>query len=255
MDEATSPDSSLAARTRSLVHYGLSNRRSVYSPFDPLTPPTMQIVPYPHPALSCKSIEVKQIDNSLRKTVAKMFDLMYAAKGIGLAANQVGLPFRFFLVNLAGRPGEADEEFVFINPEIVRRKGQVVGEEGCLSLPGLYGDVRRAEEVVIEAFDLNGEGFEMKLDDLAARVVQHETDHLDGIMFTDRMREDGTSERVDLKLPKFIATYEQARREGLVAPDEEIKAAINDMVQSGRIPEDYADRDTYRGGFPALAEA
>ncbi|MCA9000151.1 MAG: peptide deformylase, partial [Planctomycetaceae bacterium] len=87
----------------------------------------MQIVPFPHPALSYKSSEVKQIDASLRKTIAKMFELMYQANGIGLAANQVGLPFRFFIVNIAGRKGESDEELVLINQEIVCRKGQVVG--------------------------------------------------------------------------------------------------------------------------------
>ncbi|MCA8997972.1 MAG: peptide deformylase [Planctomycetaceae bacterium] len=217
--------------------------------------PFVEIVPYPHPALRWKAKPVSQIDAALRSTVREMFDLMYEARGIGLAATQVALPIRLFVVNPTADPDETEEEFVFINPEIVRRKGQVVGEEGCLSLPGLYGDVTRAEEVVIEAFDLDGQGFEMKLDDLAARVVQHETDHLDGILFTDRMRQEGTSERVDLKLPKFVSVYEQARRDGLVSSDESIKARIDEMVRSGRIPEDYADCDTYRGSFPSLSEA
>ena len=80
----------------------------------------MQIVPFPHPALRFKSVDVTQIDGTLRETVAKMFELMYEANGIGLAANQVGLPFRFFIVNLAGRKGEPDEELVFINPVITK---------------------------------------------------------------------------------------------------------------------------------------
>lgn len=214
----------------------------------------MQIVPYPHPALTFKSVDVRQIDSTLKKTIARMFELMYAARGIGLAANQVGLPFRFFIVNLAGRPDGEDEELVFINPVILRRKGTVVGEEGCLSLPGLYGDVRRSEEVVIEAFDLSGEGFEMDLDDLAARVVQHESDHLDGILFPDRMREEGTSQRVDIEIPKFVSTYEQARRDGLVEPDDVIRARLKAMVKSGCIPPDYPDSDTYKGTFPIFPE-
>ncbi|WP_437206226.1 peptide deformylase [Planctomicrobium sp. SH664] len=212
----------------------------------------MQIVPYPHPALLYKSVDVQQIDGVLRRTVSKMFELMYEAKGIGLAANQVGLPFRFFIVNLGERQGEDDEEMVFLNPRILRKKGSQVGEEGCLSLPGLYGDVRRAESLVIEAFDLDGQGFEMDLNDLEARVVQHEGDHLDGILFTDRMREEGASTHVDVHIPKYVAAYQQAQREGLVPPDEEIRRELDQMARSGKIPEDFPDRSFPKIPAPKL---
>ncbi|HUQ71185.1 MAG TPA: peptide deformylase, partial [Planctomycetaceae bacterium] len=147
----------------------------------------MEIVPYPHPALRWKSRPVREIDASLRKTVDEMFELMYAAKGIGLAANQVGLPYRLFVLNLAGEREAKDEELVFLNPEILKRKGTTEGEEGCLSFPGLYGDIKRAAEIIVEAFDLDGNVFEYDLDELASRAVQHESDHLDGVLFIDRM--------------------------------------------------------------------
>src|SRR5262249_55063946 len=149
----------------------------------------MEILPYPHPALRWKSKPILEINDDLRRVVAEMFELMYAAKGIGLAANQVGLPYRLFILNLTADPEIKDEEVVFINPEILKRKGSTGGEEGCLSYPGMYGQVKRAAKVEIEAFDLKGECFQYSLDDLAARAVQHETDHLDGVLFTDRMTE------------------------------------------------------------------
>ncbi|HWL07089.1 MAG TPA: peptide deformylase [Planctomicrobium sp.] len=214
----------------------------------------MQIVPYPHPALSFRSVDLKQIDDTLRQVVAQMFELMYEAEGIGLAANQVGLPFRFFIVNLAARGDEKDEELVFINPVISKRKGREVGEEGCLSLPGLYGDVGRSAALVVEAFDLSGNGFRMDLDDLPARVVQHETDHLDGIMFTDRMREEGTSARVDVKIPKYVAAYQQAQKAGLLPSDEEIQSDLKKMATSGLVPGEFLTRPPFEIPRPSLKE-
>lgn len=214
----------------------------------------MQIVPYPHPALTFKSVDVRQIDSQLHRTIERMFELMYEAQGIGLAANQVGLPFRFFLVNLAGRPGNPDEELVFINPVISRKKGSAVAEEGCLSLPGLYGDVRRPDQLRVEAFDLEGQGFEMDLSDLPARVVQHENDHLDGVLFTDRMREAGNSAAVDIQIPKFVDSYRQAQRAGQVKPDEELRRELQAMAEAGVIPEDYLSRPPVEIAVPQLGD-
>ena len=149
----------------------------------------MEIVRYPHPVLRWKSKPIQQITPQLKATVNEMFELMYEAKGIGLAANQVGLPYRLFVVNPTGDPAEKDQEFVFLNPEILSRKGSVEGEEGCLSLPDLYGNVPRADQIVVSAFDLAGEEFEMTLKDLPSRVVQHENDHLDGVLFIDRVND------------------------------------------------------------------
>jgi len=214
----------------------------------------MQIVPYPHPALAFKSVDITQIDATLRKTVRQMFDLMYEAKGIGLAANQVGLPFRFFVMNLQARPGLPDEEITFLNPIISRKRGSELGEEGCLSLPGLYGDVRRAEALVVEAFDLDGQPFQMDLDDLEARVVQHETDHLDGVMFTDRMRDEGTSTKVDQEIPRFVAAYQHAQRAGKIPLDEEIRRDLEQIARAGRIPEDFLQRSKFEIDLPKIEE-
>ena len=102
-----------------------------------------RIVLYPHPALRYESRPVTQIDDDLRAKVRAMFDLMYEARGIGLAANQVALPFRFFVLNLTADPEQKDQEQVFINPEIVKRHSSIEDEEGCLSFPGLYFKVKR----------------------------------------------------------------------------------------------------------------
>ena len=188
----------------------------------------MEIVPYPHPALRWKAKPVSQIDAALRSTVREMFDLMYEARGIGLAATQVALPIRLFVVNPTADPDETEEEFVFINPEIVRRNGSSEGEEGCLSLPGLYGPVRRAEVIVVEAFDLKGRPFEMELTDLPGRVVQHENDHLDGILFIDRMAEADRREVNDHVLA-FETEFRQAQAEGRWLPDPELERALQEL--------------------------
>ena len=117
----------------------------------------LQIVNYPHPALRYVSRPVTQIDDELRGAIAEMFQLMYAARGVGLAANQVGLPYRFFLLNPTADPEQKDQELVFINPEIVKRHSSIEDEEGCLSFPGLYFKVRRAKKIKARAFNLAGE--------------------------------------------------------------------------------------------------
>lgn len=193
----------------------------------------MQIVQFGHPVLRWKSKPIQSINEELRSVISQMFELMYAAKGIGLAANQVGLPLRFFVVNVTADPAEKDEEIVFLNPRIRRRKGATTGEEGCLSLPGLYANVDRSEEVVIEAFDLDGEGFEMDLDDLPARVVQHETDHLDGVLFVDRIADE---ERLKLgpKLSGFESDFRKQQATGQFPSDDEIKKQLK-VLEKGLV--------------------
>jgi peptide deformylase len=185
----------------------------------------MDIVHYPHPALRWKSRPVTEINADLRAIVRRMFELMYEHKGIGLAANQVGLPLRLFVINLTGEVSEKDEEIVFINPEIIRRKGTETGEEGCLSLPKLYGDVRRAEKIVVEAFDLEGQGFEVSVDELAARAIQHESDHLDGILFPDRMTETAKKELLPA-MSDFEALFQRQLEIGTLPPIEAIQQQL-----------------------------
>lgn len=191
-------------------------------------PPSMsqlQIVYHPHPALRWKSKDVTRIDAQLKDWVDQMFGLMYEARGIGLAANQVALPYRLFVINPSGDPAEKDLEQVFINPQIVKRNGSEENEEGCLSLPEIYGDVTRAERITVEAFDLSGQDFAMELSGLHARVVQHENDHLDGVLFTDRV----TSETLEQLAPLMEDLEGQMRRlqsEGKMPSDEKLNEEL-----------------------------
>lgn len=196
----------------------------------------MEIVKYGHPALRWKSKPLTEISSELKTTVRRMFDLMYEAHGIGLAANQVGLPYRFFIVNATADPAETEEELVFINPEIIRRKGSEEGEEGCLSLPELYGDVPRAEEIVVEAYDLNGEAFGLEAEEIMARVIQHENDHLDGVLFVDRMS-DFARQELDPRLADFAAEFERRQKNGELPGDEEIKEQLAKLETSFEFPE------------------
>jgi peptide deformylase len=153
-----------------------------------------------------------------------MFELMYAANGIGLAANQVDLPLRLFVCNLTGRPNEG-EELVLINPVIRRPKGHVEQEEGCLSLPGLYAPVKRPETIEVEAYTLDGSIISGQLDGMMSRVVQHEVDHLNGVLFTDRLTP--TCElSVQGALEEFELDFRSRRQCGEIPNDEHIASRL-----------------------------
>jgi peptide deformylase len=181
----------------------------------------LRIVTYPHPALRYASRPVEAIDDTLRSHVRAMFDLMYEHRGIGLAANQVALPFQVFVLNLAADPAQADQERVFINPEIVKRHSSVVDEEGCLSFPGLYAKVQRARKIRVRAFDLAGQPIEVEADELLSRAIQHETDHLHGKLFIDTLT---GADRLtaDPKIREFEQAYRQAQASGEMPPDAEL---------------------------------
>ncbi|MCA8982567.1 MAG: peptide deformylase [Planctomycetaceae bacterium] len=189
----------------------------------------MEIVQYPHPALRYKSVPVQEINASLRKTVEQMFELMYNARGIGLAANQVALPYRLFVINLTAEADQKDQEMVFINPSITRRRGQEVGEEGCLSFPELYGPVERSTEIVVEAFDLQGGLFRYELEGLAARAVQHEYDHIEGVLFIDRLSELERQKALPV-LEDFEYQHREAQNSGKLGSDEHLVNALAAMV-------------------------
>lgn len=202
----------------------------------------MQIVQYPHPALRWKSRAITEINADLRNIVREMFDLMYESQGIGLAANQVDLPFRVFVLNLTGDREEKAEEHVFINPTITQRRGTQEAEEGCLSLPKLYAQVRRAQEITVEAFDLEGRGFEVTVDDLASRAIQHETDHLDGVLFIDRLSDSGKRE-IASTLMDFEAQFRRQQQLGTFPSDEQISEELRRIEAAGlRQPEGVATR-------------
>lgn len=195
----------------------------------------MEIVKYGHPALRWKAKELTELTPDFKATVRAMFDLMYEARGIGLAATQVGLPYRFFVVNTTADPKETEEELVFINPEIIRKKGSVEGEEGCLSLPELYGQVARAEEIMLEAYDIDGQGFEMECSEILARVIQHENDHLDGVLFIDRMKP-GEVEELQANIDDLETQFRQTQAAGTLASDEGLKEQLSQMEKTFEFP-------------------
>jgi peptide deformylase len=174
---------------------------------------TLELVEYPHPALFRKAQPLLRIDEGVRDAIEQMFDIMYDAQGVGLAANQVALPYRMFVVNVTGNPNDG-EELVFLNPTLSRPRGTAIQEEGCLSLPGLRADVRRPERVVVDAFSLDGQPIRLDLEGFLARVVQHEFDHLEGRLFTDRLPEAAALEvKRDLELLEDMFHGKQARGE------------------------------------------
>ena len=177
----------------------------------------LKIIQYPHPTLRHVSKPLKRVDAELHAAIKQMFELMYAAKGVGLAANQVDLPYRFFIVNPQGDPVKG-EEMVFINPVLSRHKGSAEAEEGCLSLPGLYADVMRAEHVTIDAYNLAGEAVHLDVEGFLARVLQHETDHINGKLFIDRL---GTAAQMDVRdtLREFEIQF-ASQKEHKELPDE-----------------------------------
>lgn len=133
------------------------------------------------PVLRQRSTEIAAVDDELRATIASMFETMDAAKGVGLAANQVGLARRVAVIDADGH------RFAMINPVLVETEGRDTAEEGCLSIPDIYGDVTRPERVVLEALDAEGRPLRLEASGLTARAIQHEIDHLDGVLFLDHL--------------------------------------------------------------------
>jgi peptide deformylase len=194
----------------------------------------LQIVKYPHPALRYRSRPVTQIDADLRAAVQEMFGLMYAARGVGLAANQVALPYRFFILNVTAEPEQKDKELVFINPVIVKRHSSIEDDEGCLSLPGLYSKVRRARKIKVQAYNLEGELVEYEVEDLLSRAIQHEADHLDGKLFIDYLDSLALHPMKD-KLREFEQQFRQAQEVGEFAPDDQIVQELDVATISKRL--------------------
>ena len=182
----------------------------------------MQIITFPHPTLRHKSKPVKRVDAELRQLVSQMFELMYASRGIGLAANQVDLPLRLFVMNLEGEAGKG-EEFVFINPVVTHPKGSETKEEGCLSLPELYAEVIRPKRVRVEAYGIDGQEIQADIDGMFARCVQHEVDHLDGVLFIDRVKPTMLPE-LQPALDIFETDFNSRRATGGIPSDAEIAA-------------------------------
>lgn len=153
--------------------------------------------------LRTKSRKVQKVTRQLVDLAHEMLETMHQAEGVGLAAPQVGVLQRFFVAELPENPDDPDDEirgrpFILFNPEIVKSKGEQVGLEGCLSIPGWVGEVNRHEQVTVQGLDEQGKKVRHKVEGYLARVFQHEIDHLDGILFTDKLTDPATFRQVEV---------------------------------------------------------
>ncbi len=148
-----------------------------------------EIRTYPDPVLRNKTSRVERIDSTLDRLIEDMVATMRAAPGVGLAANQVGVPLQLAVIDLSSREDEEQRHplLIIINPEILSMEGSVVEEEGCLSIPDYAEKVKRAARVKVRAQDRTGKQFELEAEGLMAKALQHEIDHLNGLLFVDRL--------------------------------------------------------------------
>lgn len=167
----------------------------------------LKIVEYPDPRLRAKNKRINAFDESLKKLADEMFDVMYKTDGIGLSAPQIGMNIQLMVFNPAGERGEG-EEIVLVNPVVHKASQKTLSyNEGCLSFPGIYADVVRPASIKIDARDITGARFRVNLSGLPSRVFQHEFDHLQGILFFDRMTED-VLDSIRLELKALEKKYE-----------------------------------------------
>ena len=148
-----------------------------------------EIRTYPDPVLHKKTSRVERIDSALDRLIKDMVETMHAATGVGLAANQVGVPLQLAVIDLSSREEEEQRHplLVMINPEILSLEGSVLEEEGCLSVPDYSEKIKRAARVKVRAQDRKGKPFELEAEGLMAKALQHEIDHLNGLLFVDKL--------------------------------------------------------------------
>lgn len=146
----------------------------------------LTVIHYPDPRLRKKASPIDVVDKEIQSLVDDMFDTMYAAPGIGLAAVQVDVPKQLIVIDISETK---DEPYCFINPQILEKRGEQMVEEGCLSVPGIYEDVKRYDWIKVRALDKNGKEFELETDGILAICIQHEMDHLQGKLFVDYLSE------------------------------------------------------------------
>lgn len=158
----------------------------------------LKILEFPDPRLRTKATPVAAVDDALRTLIGDMFETMYAAPGIGLAATQVDVHKRLLITDVSA---DKSEPHVLINPELLEKDGVIVSDEGCLSVPGYYEEVERAEHIRVRFLDRRGDAQEMEAEGLLAVCIQHEMDHLEGKLFVDYLSE-AKRQRIRKKLQK-----------------------------------------------------
>jgi peptide deformylase len=194
-----------------------------------IDPQSLSIITFPHPTLRYVAKPIRRVDSSLKLIAARMFELMYEHRGVGLAATQIDLPIRMFVMNSAGQLGEGTEQVV-INPVVSRARGNEEAEEGCLSLPNIHGNVIRAKSIHLNGFDLQGQEIDVDLTGYEARIVLHENDHLDGTLFIDRLREGSISD-IEMELDALETDFRSRQRTLSIPSDEELVARLLNWEQ------------------------
>ncbi|MBN1908326.1 MAG: peptide deformylase [Pirellulales bacterium] len=189
---------------------------------------SMTIVKYPHPTLRHPSKPLVKVDAEVRAMIREMFAVMYENRGVGLAANQVDLPYRMFVGNLKTSADAPDWEVAVINPVIVKRTGTAEAEEGCLSFPDIYAPVRRTAKLTLSGYDPSGKEICLELEGLPARAVQHEIDHLDGVVFIDRL---APAARLAVREPleALERQFARDRSRGLIPDDQAIHQRLAEL--------------------------
>ena len=160
----------------------------------------MAVIPIrtaPDPVLRRKARRVRAIDGSIKKLISDMIETMHSAPGVGLAAPQVGIPLRVIVIGLP-----EEEDICLINPEVVRRKGERLVNEGCLSVPGYVGEVKRSEAVTVKGRDPGGKELRIRADELLAQVLEHEIDHLNGVLYIDRLESQDKLRKIEPVQPE-----------------------------------------------------
>jgi peptide deformylase len=161
----------------------------------------LNILEYPDPRLRTKAAPVEQVDDAVRTLIDDLFETMYAAPGVGLAATQVNVHRRVLVIDISE---DRSQPIALINPEIILRNGEGLLEEGCLSVPGIYDKVKRAEQIRVRSLDREGQSFEIDAEGLLAVCIQHEMDHLEGKLFVDYLS--------DLKRTRIRSKLEKERK-------------------------------------------
>ncbi len=159
----------------------------------------LNILHYPDPRLREKALPVEKVDSAIKQFVSDMFETMYDAPGIGLAATQANVQKRIIVIDVSE---DKSQPLCFINPEILESDGEEIMEEGCLSVPGIYEKVKRADHIKVRALNRDGVEFEMEADGILSTCIQHEMDHLEGKLFVDYLSE-LKRQRIRKKLEKL----------------------------------------------------
>jgi len=162
----------------------------------------------PDPVLRKKAKRLRSVDPSVHRLVKDMIETMHDASGVGLAAPQVGISLRVIVIGLPEQ-----EEIVLINPEVVRRKGERVLDEGCLSVPGYVGQLKRSESVTIKGRNLKGKEIRIKADELLCQALEHEIDHINGVLYLDRLASMDDLHKVEPKKPEESEEKEKSEEE------------------------------------------